>query len=71
MIGNANTDGVVMIVVKVMKGWIFGQDDSEFAREVLVNERFGLIWDENVFLDGFFGFWNESENFARIETAVL
>ena len=71
MVRDANADGIVVVVVKVMKSWIFGQDDGELAGEILVDERFGSVWDEDIFLDSFFGFGDESKYFARIKPTVF
>lgn len=63
MIWDTNTNSVKMVIIKMMKIWIFGKDYGEFAWHEFINESVGDVGENNIFRDGRFRFWNKGKDF--------
>ena len=57
VVRDADTNSIVMVVIKVMKIWVFGENQGELTRNVFFNERFGCFGDDAIFADFSFIFW--------------
>ncbi len=40
MVGNANANSIKMVVIKMVKSWVFLKNESEFAGEILFDKLF-------------------------------
>ena len=49
MVGDADADGVEMIVVEMVEAWVFGEDEGELAGDVFVDEGLGFLGDGDIF----------------------
>lgn len=58
MVWNADTDRVVMVVIKVMKIRIFREYQSKLAGDIFSDEWFGSFGDDAISVDFSFIFWH-------------
>lgn len=49
MVGDADADSIKVVIVKMVKVWVFGQYQGEFAGEIFANEGFCIICNISVF----------------------
>lgn len=68
---DTDADGIEMVVIKMVKGGVFGQNESEFAGDMVFDKRLGIGWDLTKNGNMFYFLGNESKNFARIKIAIL
>ena len=54
---DAKANGIEVIIIKVAKIGVFGQNQCEFAGEVSLYEWSCIRWNDAVARDGGFGFW--------------
>lgn len=57
VVRDADTNSIVMVVIKVMKIWVFGENQGELTGNVFFNEWFGCFGDDTIFADFSFIFW--------------
>ena len=71
MCRDTDTDSIKMIIVKMVKIGIFGKNNSEFARDILVYKRLSGRWNNGVFRDSLRRLRYKGKYFTRIKITIF